>query len=61
MAVDALARLVLGLKDGTPVPEGDAELLLEAAAGGFYDVPGFRAEAERSLAERGQRERAYAA
>lgn len=61
MAVDAVVRLVLGLKDGQPVPAEDAALVEECVAGGFWDVPGFKEEVRRSVAEREQRAAAYAA
>ncbi|EFN56966.1 hypothetical protein CHLNCDRAFT_57377 [Chlorella variabilis] len=44
VAVDAVVRLVLGLKDGQPVPAEDAALVEECVAGGFWDVPGFKEE-----------------
>ncbi len=60
MAVDALVRLVIGLKDGQPIPDPeDAALLEDCVCGGFWDVPGFREEAKRSIAEREQRAAAY--
>ncbi|KAL4419180.1 hypothetical protein ABPG77_007770, partial [Micractinium sp. CCAP 211/92] len=60
VAVDALARLVLNLKDGQPIPEADAPLIEATACGGFWDVPGFREEVKRSIAQREQRATAYA-
>ncbi len=60
VAVDALARLVLNLKDGQPIPEADAPLIEDTACGGFWDVPGFREEVKRSIAQREQRATAYA-
>ena len=103
VAIDALARLVMGLKDGQvrphavcraalrcsvrccaawmvlccavhvlhpllplpplfcpqPIPEEDAQLLEDCAAGGFWDTPGFREAAKRSIRERQQRASAY--
>lgn len=61
MAVDAIARLVLGLKDGTAVPPEDAALVEDCVAGGFWDLPGFKDEVRRSLAERELRASAYVA
>ncbi|KAL4425334.1 hypothetical protein ABPG75_009350 [Micractinium tetrahymenae] len=60
VAVDALVRLVLNLKDGQPIPAEDAPLIEDAACGGFWDVPGFREEVKRSIAQREQRAAAYA-
>lgn len=59
VAIDALVRLVMGLKDGQPVVEEDAQLLEDCACGGFWDVPEFREAARRSIAEREQRAAAY--
>jgi hypothetical protein len=59
VAIDSLARLVMGLKDGQPVAEEDAQLLEDTACGGFWDVPGFREAARQSIAEREQRAAAY--
>lgn len=61
LAVDALARLCLGAKDGTQLEGRDAELIAAAAAGGFWDVPGFEEEAQRAVAQREQRADAYKA
>lgn len=60
VAVDALARLVLNLKDGQAIPAEDAPLIEDAACGGFWDVPGFREEVRRSIAQREQRAESYA-
>jgi len=60
VAVDAVVRLVLGLKDGQPVSPEDAPLLEDCVCGGFWDVPGFRQEVQRAIAEREQRAAAYA-
>lgn len=59
VAVDALARLVLGLKDGEAVPPEDVGILEDAVVGGFWDVEGIREEVRRSIAERPQRAAAY--
>lgn len=59
VAVDAVARLVLNLKDGQPVSAEDAPLLLDCVAGGFWDSPGMVEEVRRSIAEREQRAGAY--
>ncbi|PSC77003.1 calcium homeostasis regulater C 1 [Micractinium conductrix] len=59
IAVDALARLVLALKDGAPIAAEDAPLIEEAACGGFWDVPGIRDEVQRSIQEREARATAY--
>jgi hypothetical protein len=60
VAVDAVARLVMNLKDGQPIPAEEAELIEECVCGGFWDVPGMRQEVQRSIAEREQRATAYA-
>ncbi len=60
VAVDAIARLVLNLKDGQPVPAEDAQLVADCVAGGFWDVPGMAEEVQRSVAERELRATAYA-
>lgn len=60
MAVDALARLVLGLKDGQPIVGEDVQLIADCVTGGFWDVPAVQAEVPRSIAEREQRAGAYA-
>ena len=57
--MDAVARLVLAAKDGSEIGGEDAQLLEDCVCGGFWDVPGFREEARRAIAERPQRERAY--
>jgi hypothetical protein len=57
--VDAIARLVLNLKDGQPVPAEDAQLVADCVAGGFWDVPGMAEEVQRSVAERELRASAY--
>ncbi|KAI3434919.1 hypothetical protein D9Q98_002973 [Chlorella vulgaris] len=59
VAVDAIARLVLNLKDGQPVPAEDAQLVADCVAGGFWDVPGMAEEVQRSVAERELRASAY--
>lgn len=41
--------------DHSPCPPA-----LPPAAGGFWDVPGFKEEVRRSIAEREQREKTYA-
>ena len=59
VAVDALARLCLNLKDGAEIGPEDARLVEDAVCGGFWDVPGFREAARQSIAERAQRADAY--
>jgi hypothetical protein len=62
VAVDALARLCLGLKDGEELAAEDAALVEDAVCGGFWEEgEGFRGEVRRSVAERAQRAGAYAA
>lgn len=59
VAVDAVVRLVMNLKDGQPIPAEDALLVEDAVCGGFWNVPGFREEVQRSIREREQRAAAY--
>lgn len=43
-----------------PIPEDDFQLMEDVATGGFWDTPGFREAAKRSIAERQQRVSTYA-
>jgi hypothetical protein len=61
VAVDALARLCCGLKDGQPLGPEDGKLIEDAVVGGFYDQEGegFREEVRRAVQERDLRAAAY--
>eukprot|EP00887_Chlorella_sp_A99_P003472 scaffold7.g3472.t1 len=61
LAVDALARLCLGLKDGEPLEPEEAELIATTVVGGLFGVPGIdRAVVDAAIATRQERASAYA-
>ena len=57
VAVDALARLILPIQDGEPIPEEDAPLIEDAVVGGLLGYPEeeFRACVQNSIATRESR------
>ena len=60
VAVDAVLRLCLGLKDGVPVEGEDAELVEELVCGGLMGTgPQFRELVKKSIETRGDRALAY--
>ena len=61
VAVDAIIRLCLGLKDGEDVSEEDAGLIEDAVCGGMLGAgPQFREVVKKSIASRGERATVYA-
>jgi len=61
IAVDSLARMCLGLKDGEPIAEEDAELIIDAVSGGLLGAgPSFRELVKTSVGTRTERATAYA-
>ena len=60
VAVDAVVRLCLGLKDGVAVPAEDAALIEDAVCGGLLGTgPQFRELVKKSIASREERATAY--
>ena len=60
VAVDALVRLCLGLKDGEPIVGEDIMLIEDAVVGGLLETgPQFREMVKKSIESRGERASAY--
>jgi hypothetical protein len=60
VAVDSLARLCLGLKDGEEVPAEDVQMMEDAVCGGLMGTgPQFRELVKAALASRGERATTY--
>lgn len=60
VAVDALARLCLGLQDGEEIQEEDKQLIEDAVVGGILGADdAFRSEVKSSISTRSERAQSY--